>query len=405
MGNLLYLTHRLPFPPNKGDKVRSFHLLQHLLSKHRVYLGTFIDDPEDEAHVATVRAMCAGLHVARLDPRWARLRSVRGLFSHEALTLGYYHDGGLARWVDETLRRRPFDAAVVFSSSMAQYVERRAGLAVLVDFVDVYSAKWSQYAGARPWPLSWLYRREGRRLLAYERSTAVRARRSFFVTDDEAALFRRLAPECSAGVESMGNGVDTAFFSRAAERVSPYPRGESALVFTGAMDYWPNIDAVRWFAAEIMPLLALARLQTRLYIVGRNPPPAVKSLAGPLVSVTGTVPDVRPYLQHACVAVAPLRLARGIQNKVLEAMAMACPVVASRTCAASIQAEQGRELFVASDANEFASAIMALLADPHLARKIGAAGRQRVLRSYGWRTHLSKIDAHLPQGELAQALG
>ncbi|HET6600312.1 MAG TPA: sugar transferase, partial [Burkholderiaceae bacterium] len=194
MSNLLYLVHRLPYPPNKGDKLRSFHLLQHLAAKHRVFLGTFIDDPADEAHVATLRSMCAGLHVARLDPRRARLASLRGLVDGQALTLHYYRNAGLARWVDQTLAQQHIDAAVVFSSSMAQYVESaggRPGPTMLVDFVDVDSAKWTQYAGAHRWPLSWLYRREGVRLLAHERAVVRCARRSFFVTEAETALFCR----------------------------------------------------------------------------------------------------------------------------------------------------------------------------------------------------------------------
>ena len=248
MGELLYLVHRLPYPPNKGDKLRSFHLLKHLAARHRVHLGTFVDDPEDEAHVETVRALCASLHVARLRPCAARARSLRGFLGRQALTLDYYRDPELRRWVGETTARRRIDAAVVFSSSMAQYVDAQPALPLLVDFVDVDSAKWTQYGAARAWPLSWVYRREGRRLLAYERAVAHRAARSFFVTESESALFRRLAPESAASVEAMGNGVDADFFEPDAARPSPFAPGTLPIVFTGAMDYWPNVDAVTWFA-------------------------------------------------------------------------------------------------------------------------------------------------------------
>jgi len=172
MANLLYLVHRLPYPPDKGDKVRSYHLLQHLLAGHRVFLGTFIDDPQDELHVDTVRALCAGAHFARLVPRGARLRSLGALVRGDPLTLGYYRDPGLARWVRQTIVGQRIDAAVVFSSSMVQYVEHVRGLPVLIDFVDVDSAKWTQYADQHAWPMSWLYRREGKQLLAYERAVA-----------------------------------------------------------------------------------------------------------------------------------------------------------------------------------------------------------------------------------------
>ena len=403
MGNLLYLVHRLPYPPNKGDKVRSFHLLQHLAARHRVFLGTFIDDPADEIHVDTVRALCAGLHVARISAPTARLRSLRGFLRGEALTLGYYRDAGLAQWSREAVARHRIETAVVFSSSMAQYVERRCDVAMLVDFVDVDSAKWSEYASAHRWPMSWVYRREGDRLLAHERAVAKRARRSFFVTDSEAALFRQLAPESAVSVETMGNGVDAGYFSPDPKRASPFESDERALVFTGAMDYWPNIDAVSWFAGEVLPALRKVWPALRLHIVGRNPSPAVRRLAAVSTVVTGTVPDVRPYLQHAAVVVAPLRLARGIQNKILEAMAMERPVVASSACVAALDATPGRDLMTASDAGEFVRSISALLSNAELARSIGRAGRQRVLTSYGWPAQLSRMDAHLHACQLEGA--
>jgi sugar transferase (PEP-CTERM/EpsH1 system associated) len=395
--------HRLPYPPNKGDKVRSFHLLKHLAARHRVFLGTFVDDPEDEAYVQHLRPYCADMHVARLQPRLAKLASLRALPRGQALTLSYYADAGLRRWVRALGAREKLDAAVVFSSSMAQYVDELPGLPMLVDFVDVDSAKWTQYAGAHRWPLSWLYAREGQRLLAYEREVAARARRSFFVTEAEAALFRQLAPECAGTVEPIGNGVDAEFFAPDARRASPFGAEPSPLVFTGAMDYWPNVDAVCWFAREVLPQLLPRWPGLRLHIVGRSPTAAVQALAGPHVSVTGTVPDVRPYLQHAAVVVAPLRLARGVQNKILEAMAMARPVVASLTCTRGIDAQPGTELLPALEVEDYVQQINALLRSPERAVAIGQAGRERVLRNYSWDAHLSGLDPHLPSHEAAPA--
>lgn len=193
LARILYLVHRLPFPPNKGDKVRSYHLLRHLAEKHEVYLGTFVDDPEDEAHVATLRQWCKQLHVARLYPRRARIASLTGLWRDEPLTLAYYRDAGLDLWVRRLRDSGSIDAVVVFSSSMAQYAHGFTA-PVLVDFVDVDSAKWTEYAGAHRWPMSWLYRREGRQLLAYERLVAARSEQSFFVTEKEALLFERWPP-------------------------------------------------------------------------------------------------------------------------------------------------------------------------------------------------------------------
>lgn len=398
MSNLLYLVHRLPFPPNKGDKVRSYHLLKHLAAQHRVYLGTFIDDPEDEVHVDAVRRYCADLHIARLTPKRARVFSLSGLLNNQALSLPYYRNAGLQAWVERTVREQRIDAVVVFSSVMAQFVDKLPGLAKLVDFVDVDSYKWTQYAARHRWPMSWLYRREGERLLAFERAVAVRSTRSFFVTTAEVDLFCSMAPECAAKVEAMCNGVDADYFSPEHELASPFDADELPVVFTGAMDYWPNIDAATWFANEALPQLAREWPRLRFFIVGRSPTPAVQSLAGGRVVVTGTVPDVRPYLRHAAVVVAPLRLARGVQNKILEAMSMGLPVIASRECATPIDAVPERDFLTAGSIDDFIAQVGALLRQPERATAIGAAGRKRVVERYSWDAHLSAIDRHIALG-------
>ena len=395
MSNLLYLVHRLPYPPNKGDKVRSYHLLKHLAARHRVFLGTFIDDPQDEAYVDKLPEFCADMQIARISPRTARIRSLAGLLSNEALTLPYYRNAGLQAWVERTLREQKIDAAVIFSSAMAQYVQGVPDLRTLVDFVDMDSAKWTQYAANHRWPMSWLYRREGARLLAFERAVAQRATHSFFVTENETELFFRSAPECKGRVDAMCNGVDAEFFSPAHAFSSPYPSGEIPLVFTGAMDYWPNIDAVTWFATEILPQMLQRRPDLKFYIVGRSPTPAVMALAGERVVVTGTVDDVRPYLQHARVVVAPLRLARGIQNKVLEAMAMGVPVVASQECSEPVDAVPERDFLTAGTVEDYQRQIECLLQSPDRADAMGKAARGQVLARYSWDAHLSKIDRYL----------
>jgi polysaccharide biosynthesis protein PslH len=396
VARILFLVHRLPYPPNKGDKVRSYHLLRHMAARHEVLLGTFVDDPKDEAHVSAVRPWCADLHVARLHPARARVASLTGLWRDEPLTLAYYRDAGLDQWVRNLRERRAVDAVVVFSSSMAQYAQG-FGVPVLVDFVDIDSAKWTEFAGAHRWPMSWLYRREGRQLLAYERVVATRAEQAFFVTEKEAALFRGLAPESALRVQALGNGVDADYFSPDPTRASPFSTGETPLVFTGAMDYWPNVDAVAWFADAILPALRAQWPALRLHIVGRSPSPAVRALAGEAISVTGTVRDVRPYLQHAAIVLAPMRLARGIQNKVLEAMAMARSVVAAAACVDAIDAVSGQHLVSATDADDYVREISALLHAPQRAAAIGQAARQRVEALYSWNARLAALDDMLAQ--------
>ena len=407
MANILYLVHRLPYPPNKGDKVRSYHLLKHLVARHNVYLGTFVDDPDDEQHVARLQGMCSDMLAVPLRPLRAKVGSLAGLVRGDPLSLGYYHSAALMAWVVNVAERCAMDAAVVFSSAMAQYVPRDGAsfrMPCLVDFVDVDSAKWAQYSEQRAWPMSWVFDREGRTLLAYERAIASMAFRSFFVTEKESDYFRKLAPECANNVQAIGNGVDADFFSPDAGRQNPFCPGETSVVFTGAMDYWPNIDAVAWFASEVLPALLATWPRVRFVVVGRSPPPSIVSLMSAAVTVTGTVADVRPYLQHAAVVVAPMRLARGVQNKILEAMAMARPVVAAVECATAISAKVGHEFLAAAEPLDYVSAIGQLLGDPDLAIAMGKRGRDCVTRNYSWDAQLAKIDDFLPGGDCFESM-
>jgi len=402
MEPLLYLTHRIPYPPNKGDKVRSYHLLRFLARRYAVHLGTFVDDEADRAHDGALAPLCASMHVATIHPTRARIRSLAGLLSGEALTLGYYRDEGLAQWVRASVAQHGITRVVVFSAAMAQYVTQLAGVRTVVDFVDVDSAKWEQYGRSRAWPLSQIYRREGDRLLAFERAVARATDASVFVTAAEADLFRRKAPECAARVSFAQNGVDTEYFAPDAGRASPFEADEEALVFTGAMDYWPNVDAVCWFAHEVLPAIRAARPQARFHIVGMQPAPTVQALARlPGVAVTGRVPDVRPYLQHARVVVAPLRVARGIQNKVLEAMAMARPVVASTGAAQGLPAVPGVELEIADPPADMAALTVRVM-DRLRGDALGVAARARVVANYDWNVNLAPFAALLEAD--AQAL-
>ena len=395
MEPLLFLAHRLPYPPNKGDKVRSFHFLKHLAGRYRVFLGTFIDDPSDWNHVEALKPLCADIHVEAIVPWAKRLRSVKAFLDGEALSLAYFRSRKLDRWVAETARRERPALAFAYSSPMAQYTLGLSGVRCFVDFVDMDSAKWGDYALRRKWPAAALYEREARRLLAYEREVAAGAEASIFVTDEEARRFRNETPERAEQVVAIRNGVDSEYFSPLRDFESPFAPGEKPVVFTGAMDYWPNVDAVAWFTREVLPTLRRHDPSIRFYIVGMNPEPAVRALASAdAVTVTGRVDDVRPYLQHARVVVAPLRVARGIQNKVLEAMAMAKPVVVTAASADALAADRGVELEVATDAHGFASKVLALM-DPEQASVMGRRARLRILRDYTWQASLNLLDALL----------
>ncbi|MGL4565001.1 MAG: TIGR03087 family PEP-CTERM/XrtA system glycosyltransferase, partial [Halioglobus sp.] len=357
---LLFLCHRIPYPPNKGDKIRAFHLLHHLSRHFDIYLGSFVDDPQDWPWVPEVEKFCRAVCLRPLDTRMATVRSVRGLWSGQALSIPYYADAGLRQWVAHTVAEHGIRHAIVYSSAMAQFLPAggQGFQRKVIDFVDVDSDKWQQDALQKPWPLSALYRREARCLLALEQELAAQFDAGLFVSSAEADLFHQLSPATAHKVGFYNNGVNCAYFDpdfdRDAPRPSPFPAESLPLVFTGAMDYWPNVDAVVWFAREVFPRLHRAHPGLTFTIVGGNPSRAVRQLAAvPGIAVTGRVEDVRPYLKHALAAVAPLRIARGVQNKVLEAMAMARPALVSRKGLEGITAAEGEEVLLAESAADY----------------------------------------------------
>ncbi|HEY5800267.1 MAG TPA: TIGR03087 family PEP-CTERM/XrtA system glycosyltransferase [Burkholderiaceae bacterium] len=391
MDHLLFLAHRIPFPPNKGDKIRSYHLLKHLAERYHVHLGTFIDDEHDWQYVDKVKGLCASTYFGRINPGTARVKSLAGLLTGEPLSLAYYRDAGLRRWIGETMRQHPVERFFVFSSAMAQFVPPHVYGKRVIDFVDIDSDKWAQYAANKSWPASLIYKREARRLLAYERRIAGEFDASLFVSDAEAQLFRTMAPEHAQKISYFANGVDTDYFSPAHSSANPYPADQAAIVFTGAMDYWPNIDAVDWFASKVLPNVRAQVANAVFYIVGSKPSSQVQALGKlPGVVVTGRVEDVRPYLAHARCAVAPLRIARGIQNKVLEAMAMAKTVLVTPQALEGIAAVPGRDLLLAETEGSFARQVVAQLCQHN--PDLGASAREIAVGKYGWASNLARVD-------------
>ncbi len=398
MANLLYLVHRIPYPPNKGDKIRSFHWLKHFSARHQVYLGTFVDDPEDWRHVKAIEAYCAETCVLPLDPRWSKLRSLTGLLRGQPLTLPYYADPRMIRWTAGKVAQRDIDAVLVFSSAMAQFVDPGWTVPKFIDFVDVDSDKWHQYADSKPPWSAWIYRREGVKLLAYDRWVAQVFDRSLFVSRAEARLFQSLVPEVAAKVSAIENGVDLAYFRGGREYPNPYSPGEQVFVFTGAMDYWANVDAVRWFADHVFPEILRHHVEARFYIVGARPSDTVRSLGRREgVVVTGSVPDIRPYLFHARMSVAPLRIARGIQNKVLEALAMGKPVLATPMAMDGLEIATDLAVQVEEDPAGMAECARRALRDRSYFPRYVEANRSFVEMRYSWDRNLAQLDALLDQ--------
>ncbi len=394
MQDLLFLCHRIPYPPDKGDKIRAWHMLRHLAQTHRVHLGCLADDPADLVHLPRLRQLCASVECPSIGKRSQRLHALARLRPGRPLTLDYFHHPGLQAWVDRTLRPGTVGRVFVFSSAMAQYVMHHVmhhgATAAIMDMVDVDSEKWATYAQQARAPMRLVWAREGRTLLAYERRVAAWFGHTLFVSEDECRRFVALAPESRGRAGWVENGVDLDYFSTVHAGPSPYS-DKFAIVFTGTMDYRPNADAVEFFARAVLPLVRARHPAASFHIVGASPNPAVQALAVlPGVSVAGRVADIRPYMAHAALAVAPLRIARGIQNKVLEAMAMARPVLVSPQALEGLRAEPGRDLLVAEQPAAMAERAAEVLEGGHAG--LGAAARATVERTYSWSATLQRLD-------------
>ena len=376
---LLYLTHRLPYPPDKGDRIRTFHTLKYLSSRRRVHLAALADEPVPPGAEDELRCMCERLAVIPIGGKLRWVRALLSLATGKAITTGAFHSPALARLLEKWCREVRFGSVLASSSGLVPYLRRGAlgRVPAVVDLIDVDSQKWFDYAAASKIPGRWVYRLEGRRLRNLETQLPAWARGVVLTTPAEVAIFEAFAGAGTA--RAVANGVDLDYF-----RPVP-PVREPSCVFVGALDYRPNVDGVVWFCRAIWSKILHRRPEAKLYIVGRQPVPAVRQLAELTgVEVVGTVPDVRPWVERAAVAVVPLRIARGVQNKVLEALAMARPVVASPTCLGGMLTVPGRHLLAATEPDEWATSLLSLFDDPAWCERLGAAGRAFVEEHHDW---------------------
>ena len=384
---VLYLCHRIPYPPDKGDKIRAFRQVCALAARHEVDVFTLADDASDLSHESKLRSYCRRLTVAHLNPLAAKLRSLPALLTKAPLTVPYFYSAELAREVRQALLQRSYDRIVVYCSAMAQYVEASSGIPVVTDFVDVDSDKWMQYATHNRFPYSMIYKREGRTLRNYERLVCERSSRVLVTTEREARLVREISE--ATPVDVIPNGVDTEYFKPSDDRggaVVP------TIGFTGDMSYFPNQEAVISFAREVLPLIRKKAPSAFFLIVGRKPGRNVQKLQNlEGVEVTGFVPDVRPYLARMQVSVAPFSIAAGIQNKILEAMAYEIPVVATARAAQGLSRGAAAAIDIAQDAGEMAEAIVHLLGNSGLSRNKGIEARRQVTTDYNWDQALNRF--------------
>lgn len=381
---ILFLSQRVPYPPNRGDKITTWRLLERMRRHHEVRVIAFAHDDGDREAARHLNSIGIPTLAIDHDAKRAKLHALPLLFTDRPLTLGVFGSKELQRAVDREAGWA--DLAYAYSSSMGAFLEPHPRLARVMHFAELDSDKWQQYAERSRAPMKWIYAREQRTLLAFETRVARAFSENVFCTPLEQQIFQQRIPGASSIV--LRNGVDLAYYT---------PKPELALshhlVFTGVMDYLPNIDGCEFFAREVLPLLRGKFPDVRFTIVGSNPTPAVRALASqPGAAVTGFVDDTRTWLAQAQISVAPLRIARGIQNKVLEALAMGLPVVGTTSATQGIEGQAGRDFIVANSAEEQAAAIARLFDAPDEARSLGHRGREFVEREYDWERVLEPLD-------------
>jgi sugar transferase (PEP-CTERM/EpsH1 system associated) len=404
---VLFLSHRMPFPPDRGDKIRSHHVLKWIAGLAPVHVATFADDERDLAEEADLAAQAQSYRlVRRVKP--LLLAGVQSLFTRQPASLPAFHNPEIADYVATVLRERPIGTIYVFSSQMGQYVPADFTGKVICDFVDVDSAKFEAYADRSDSLKRWVYAREARLLGLEEARLARRADISLLVTAEEAALFRaRLGPEdlAASDVRALKNGIESRFYDPAA--VQPEPRllecEGPRLIFTGQMNYAPNVEAALRVTDRLLPLIHQTMPKASFHVVGRNPSDELLARHGKAgVHVWGAVEDIRRWLAAADLAIVPLEIARGVQNKVLEAMAMSLPVVLTPAAACGIGGVDGKHFAVADSDADLAERAIALLSNPCQGQALGKEARRFVVDELSWQAALAPLAGMLASNCVAR---
>ncbi len=433
---ILFLAHRIPFPPDKGDKIRSYQTLKYLAARHEVHLVCLIDNKRDLRAAEELRRTLPHLVYEELRPMPQRLRMITALYQNRPLTVSYFYLPRLQRKLDALVARERFEALFVYSSTMAEYVRDAKIPKRIMDFCDLDSQKFKQYAEVSAPPFSWLYRFEGRRLARYEREAARNFEHVLFINPEERLLFEQNRGGKNTAL--MSNGVDFTQYEGSAlpeassenpppvasSKNSPLEGGQGGvarndevekfscakntprtplkggiaarpyLAFTGAMDYLPNVDAAFWCAREIFPKLRAAVPELEFYIIGGNPSRKIRKLHDPHngIHVTGYLPDLRPLLKGARVFIAPMRIARGMQTKILEAMACNVPVVTSANAARGIGAKPEHELLIAGTAAEYVEQVLRLLRPHEEHERLRRRALAFLRAQFDWEKNLAVLD-------------
>lgn len=385
---ILFLAQRVPYPPNKGDKLRSFNEIKFLSKNHTISLVCLADNEQELHYKKELKHYCSTVDIIQRSSWHSNLRSLLYLFSHVPLTLPYFYSKALQMTVRQRLREEAYDLIFVYCSSMAQYVEQVTNIPRVIDFVDVDSQKWAQYAQRSAFPKNWVYHSESRRLGAYETLIAKTYQHCFLVSDREVKDFRTAISPCKK-MTAILNGVDTELFEP-----SPEPYDSHALSFIGDMGYFANVETVLYFSRKILPLIQESVPHVIFYIVGRNPSEELLKLGAehPNIVVTGNVETVQPYVKKSAALVAPMQIARGVQNKILEAMAMGVPVVTNSLGFEGITASPGHDILVEDRPETFAKRVIELMTNVDLRKTIASNARKRIEQEYRWETNIHTLE-------------
>lgn len=384
---ILYVCHRFPYPPKRGGKIRPFNMIRHLSGQHRVTVASLVRSQTEESEGRGLGDYAADVLIGRVFEPWQTARMVSRLPTRAPSSMGYFYSAALDRAIRQALETKSFDLVFVHCSSVAQYVSRVQGIPKILDFGDMDSQKWLTYARVRRGPIRLGYFLEGRKLEKEERRLASRFDMCTCTTRMELDTLRGYGS--ASDTDWFPNGVDSKYFCPDGSSYDP-----NLISFIGRMDYYPNQQCMFDFCDNIFPAIRSARPLTRLVIVGANPSRAIRRLGErPGVTVTGSVADVRPSVRESALMVAPLGIARGTQNKILEAMSMGVPTVTSELAAKGVDAVPGEHLLTASCSRDYVDAILRLLENPGERARLAAKGRERVLSHHDWGKSMVRMDA------------
>jgi len=364
--NILFLTHRFPCPPDRGDRIRSYHTIKFLSKRHNIFLASVDETNPPSIHINCMKELCKEILFSPINRKKQMIKASLYLPTNVPLSLPLFYNKRLYKDIKKLIARQKIDLIYIYCVSMAPYVEKFSNIPKVIDFIDSDSQKWLDYASTTNFPMKLIYIREGKLLRQYEKKIANKSHHAFVASKREEDIFKRYIRSCP--ITTILNGVAIPKYIK---RYNNHNSKDISMVFVGVMDYWPNVDAVTFFAKDVFPKIRKEFSDAKFFIVGKNPCEQVKKLSEiPGVKVTGFVPDVKAYLLSATLCVVPLRIARGIQNKLLEAMAMKVPVVATSAATEGIMATPEQDLLIADDPDEMAKKIINLIRDQKLQEEL-----------------------------------